>query len=196
MNGGVDAWAAGSQAHTRQDKRRAKRKEKKPPPPLERGGWGEGAVPHEPLPPTPSLKGRGSLLLNQAGHPPGLFGQDFWTLLQTGSRPLAMVMGCCVYHIAHQSAVQVLRNLGRNAEVPEYTQAYYNARELAMECMQQEADEAGASGIVGVHLSESSHVRESHVVEYFAIGTAITAVDPAAMRPDAVRPLPVLPLSG
>ena len=30
------------------------------PPPLEGGGWGEGSVPHEPLPPAPSLKGRGS----------------------------------------------------------------------------------------------------------------------------------------
>jgi len=32
-----------------------------PPPPLEGGGWGEGYVPHDPLPPTPSLKGRGSV---------------------------------------------------------------------------------------------------------------------------------------
>ena len=33
------------------------------PPPLEGGGCGEGFVPHEPLPATPSLKGRGSLSL-------------------------------------------------------------------------------------------------------------------------------------
>jgi uncharacterized protein YbjQ (UPF0145 family) len=125
-----------------------------------------------------------------------LSGQDFWTLLQTGSRPLTMVMGYCVYHIAHQSAVQVLRNLGRNAEVPEYTQAYYNSRELAMERMQKEADAACAGGIVGVHLTESSHVWEARVVEYFAIGTAITETGAAAARPDAVRPQPVLPLAG
>ena len=125
-----------------------------------------------------------------------LSGQDFWTLLQTGSRPLAMVMGTCVYHVAHQSIAQVLRNLGANAEVPEYTQAYYNARELAMERMQHEADAAGAVGVVGVSLTESSHVWEPHIVEYFALGTAMTAADPAAARPDAVRPNAVLPLAG
>ena len=37
-------------------------RKKQPPPPLEGGGWGEGFVPLRPLPPTPSLKGRGSLL--------------------------------------------------------------------------------------------------------------------------------------
>jgi uncharacterized protein YbjQ (UPF0145 family) len=125
-----------------------------------------------------------------------LSGQDFWTLLQTGSRPLAMVMGCCVYHIAHQSMAQVLRNLGRNAEVPEFTQAYYNSRELAMERMQREADAEGASGIVGVQLSQSSHVWEAHVVEFFAVGTAVTTTDAVPTRTDALRPQPVLPLSG
>ena len=35
--------------------------EKPTPPPLEGGGWGEGFVLPEPLPPTPSHKGRGSL---------------------------------------------------------------------------------------------------------------------------------------
>ena len=32
------------------------------PPPLEGGGWGDGSGADGPLPPTPSLKGRGSLI--------------------------------------------------------------------------------------------------------------------------------------
>ena len=31
-----------------------------------------------------------------------LSGQDFWTLIRAGYAPLGMVMGTCVYHIAHQ----------------------------------------------------------------------------------------------
>ena len=31
-----------------------------------------------------------------------LSGQDFWTLIRAGYAPLGMVMGSCVYHIAHQ----------------------------------------------------------------------------------------------
>jgi len=45
--------------------------------------------------------------------------------------------------------------------------------ELAMERMQAEALEAKAEGIVGVDLHERSHGWGSHVIEFFAIGTAI-----------------------
>ena len=39
---------------------------------------------------------------------------------------------------------------GRNVELPNFTQALYDARELAMQRMQTEAQELGAEGIVGV----------------------------------------------
>src|SRR4051812_6679798 len=76
-----------------------------------------------------------------------LSGQDFWTLIQSGYGPLGMVMGSCVYHIAHRSFGNVLSNIGQNVELPQYTQALYDARELAMERMQTEAESLGAEGI-------------------------------------------------
>jgi len=103
-----------------------------------------------------------------------LSGQDFWTLLRAGYRPLSLVMGSCVYHVAHQGLLQSLGNAGQNVEMPNFTQALYDARELAMERMQQEAHEEKAEGIVGVRVEEGSHGWASHVIEYFAIGTAIT----------------------
>ena len=42
-----------------------------------------------------------------------------------------------------------------------------------MQRMQTEAQELKAEGIVGVSLSERSHGWGSHVIEFFAIGTAI-----------------------
>jgi uncharacterized protein YbjQ (UPF0145 family) len=105
-----------------------------------------------------------------------------------------MVMGSCVYHVAHQSMRQSLRNVGQNVELANYTQALYDARELAMERMQAEALEAKAEGIVGVDLHERSHGWGSHVIEFFAIGTAII---PAEGSEDHVipAPQPVLDLS-
>lgn len=103
-----------------------------------------------------------------------LSGQDFWTLLKAGYRPLSLVMGSCVYHVAHQGMFQALRNYGQNVEMMNFTQALYDARELAMERMQQEAHEEKAEGIVGVQLQESSHGWGSHVIEFFAVGTAVT----------------------
>jgi uncharacterized protein YbjQ (UPF0145 family) len=102
-----------------------------------------------------------------------LSGQDFWTLVQSGYAPLGMVMGTCVYHVGHRSAGQVMATTVQNVEVPSFTQSLYEARELAMERMQAEAIHLGAEGIVGVQLIEKSHFWGSHVIEFFAIGTAV-----------------------
>ena len=102
-----------------------------------------------------------------------LSGQDFWTLLRTGHRPVGMVMGSCVYHVAHRGMLQSMAQTGRNVELSNFTQALYDARELAMERMQSEAQEIGAEGIVGVALNETSHGWGSHTIEFFAVGTAI-----------------------
>jgi uncharacterized protein YbjQ (UPF0145 family) len=105
-----------------------------------------------------------------------LSGQDFYTLLSAGYRPLGLVMGTCVYHVAHQGLGTWFKRIGRNVEMPNYTQALYDARELAMERMQAEAESLDAEGIVGVQLQEGSHGWASHVIEYFAIGTAVTPI--------------------
>jgi uncharacterized protein YbjQ (UPF0145 family) len=103
-----------------------------------------------------------------------LTGQDFYTLLSAGYRPLGLVMGTCVYHVAHQGLGGWLRRVGRNAEMPNFTQALYDARELAMERMQAEAEALEAEGIVGVSLTEGNHGWSTHVLEYFSVGTAVT----------------------
>jgi uncharacterized protein YbjQ (UPF0145 family) len=86
-----------------------------------------------------------------------LTGQDFWTLIRAGYAPLGMVMGTCVYHIAHQRLGGVLGNIGKNVELEQFTQALYDARELAMSRMQAEAEAYHAEGIVGVQLRQHSH---------------------------------------
>jgi uncharacterized protein YbjQ (UPF0145 family) len=120
-----------------------------------------------------------------------LTGQDFYTLLSAGYRPLGLVMGTCVYHVAHQGLGGWFKRVGRNAEMPNFTQALYDARELAMERMQAEAVELEAEGIVGVQLTEGSHGWDSHVIEYFSIGTAVmpTSADHTIPAPSFVLSL-------
>jgi len=105
-----------------------------------------------------------------------LSGQDFWTLLSAGYRPLGLVLGNCVYHVAHQNIGGWVSRIGRNREMPNYTQALYDARELAMERMQAEAESLEAQGMVGVELHEHTHGWGSHVIEFLAIGTAILPI--------------------
>ncbi|WP_239154139.1 heavy metal-binding domain-containing protein [Amycolatopsis sp. FDAARGOS 1241] len=131
---------------------------------------------------------------NNTGKPftSDLSGQDFWTLVQAGYAPLGMVMGTCVYHIAHQRFRQAMSNIGQNVEIPQYTEALYDARELAMSRMQAEAEQLHAEGIVGVQLLSLPHRWGGHTTEFFAIGTAVKP-----LRPDhrITKPQLVLPLT-
>src|SRR4029077_16899607 len=81
-----------------------------------------------------------------------LSGQDFWMLLKSGYRPVSLVMGNCVYHIAHQSFGGWLSSVGNNMEMTNFTQGLYDARELAMERLQYEAQLDGATGVVGTEI--------------------------------------------
>ncbi len=120
-------------------------------------------------------------------------GQDFATLLRAGYRPAGLVMGNCVYHVARQGMLASLKQVGRNTEMPNFTQALYEARELAMERMQTEADGLQSEGIVGARIIERSHGWGSHVIEFFAIGTAVVSTSPDHQ---IEKPTLVLPLQG
>src|ERR1700682_526133 len=107
-----------------------------------------------------------------------LSGQDFYVLRTMGYRPVGLVMGSCVYHVAHLSLRQAWKTIGQNTEMVNFTQALYDSRELAMERMQHEATRLGAEGVVGVNVKEQSHGWESHIIEYFSVGTAIVPGSP------------------
>ncbi|HUC59990.1 MAG TPA: heavy metal-binding domain-containing protein [Streptosporangiaceae bacterium] len=114
-----------------------------------------------------------------------LSAQDFFRLLAAGAVPVAFVLGTCVYHIAHQSVMQSLRQAGQNQEMPNFTQGVYEARELALGRMQAEAEQAGASGIVGVTVEVKNHVWGEHATEFLATGTAIRRLSSEHRLPDA-----------
>jgi uncharacterized protein YbjQ (UPF0145 family) len=120
-------------------------------------------------------------------------GQEFATLLRAGYRPAGLVMGNCVYHVARQGMLASLKQVGRNVEMPNFTQALYEARELAMERMGTEAEELQSDGIVGARIIERSHGWGSHVIEFFAIGTAVLST---SAEHQIEKPALVLPLQG
>ena len=47
------------------------------------------------------------------------------TLLRSGWAPVAFVMGNCVFHIAVQGFMQTMKQMGRNVEMPQWTQGNY-----------------------------------------------------------------------
>lgn len=118
-----------------------------------------------------------------------LSGQDFYTLVKAGHFPRALVFGACVYHVAHQSVRQTMKMAGRNMEMPQFTEAAYTARELAMTRMEDEANRFGADGIVGVYTDVNAHMWGAHAAEFLAVGTGVTS------SPESGIPDPTMTLS-
>jgi uncharacterized protein YbjQ (UPF0145 family) len=119
-----------------------------------------------------------------------LSGSELFQLMATGWAPVAYVMGVCVYHVAVQGLMQSLSQAGRNAEMPQWTQAYYEARELAMTRLQAEATRDGAHGVVGVDVAASEWVWGGHTLEFAASGTAVRRSGEAGPVPAIVVALP------
>ncbi len=119
-----------------------------------------------------------------------LDGQGFWLLVRMGYRPVGFVMGNCVYYVPPH----LLRaSPGEGKELEEYTHALYDARELAIERLQDEAEELGATGVVGVTVAEREHswrtapwmagtaaLQSGEVIELFVVGTAVMPGEPGA----------------
>ena len=118
-----------------------------------------------------------------------LSAQDFWKLRVAGFRPVGIAVGNCTYYTIPNWNTQNITNGGwlnsrswQNVELPDYTQALYTARELAMGRMEKEAQTVGASGIVGVTLDVDAETHEIEInnrtridmlFHFTAIGTAI-----------------------
>lgn len=113
-----------------------------------------------------------------------LSGQDFWTLLHAGWRPVGMVMGNCAYYVGPPAAMG-FQGSASNDELPEFTHAMYDAREEAMERLQAEAEDLQAEGVVGVTIKHQEHAFTAkwqakdlqnfrgELLEFFVVGTAV-----------------------
>src|SRR5881275_728468 len=93
---------------------------------------------------------------------------EFLLVKQSGFEPIGLVLGSSIYHIGFQQSMW-----NQNQEMTVLTLAMYHARDLAMTRMEEEADQLGADGIVGVRLDVSRHDWGGDLAEFMAIGTAI-----------------------
>jgi uncharacterized protein YbjQ (UPF0145 family) len=135
-----------------------------------------------------------------------LKGHELVTLLAAGYRPVTVAMGSCVYGLDPR---QLRAYRGRDAEIVEFTQAFFDAREEAMDQLQQDLfAESGRRrghaddpvGIVGMTVTEGTYGGQGSsgppIVEFSAIGTAVAALAPDDPRRGSGPPKPrlVVPL--
>src|SRR5579884_2856210 len=103
----------------------------------------------------------------------GLFTSDlsvneYLCVEAAGFEPVGLLVGSSIYHIGFQMdkwrAIQEMGFL---------TKEMYSACELAMTLMEEEADQLGADGIVGVRLDIGRYEWGADMAEFIAIGTAV-----------------------
>jgi uncharacterized protein YbjQ (UPF0145 family) len=111
-------------------------------------------------------------------------------------------MGACVYGLDPRT-LRTYR--GRDEEISEYTQAFFDARETAMSRLQEDlfahhpiGSPDAPSGIVGMTVKEQTYGGRGSapIVEFTAIGTAVAPLAPNDPRraPTPPRPQLVVPL--
>ena len=128
--------------------------------------------------------GRERLQQNRAG----LFTSDlsvneFLLIKQAGFDPVGLVVGSSIYHIGIQ-----LAGWKKSQEMTVLSGAMYEARELAMTRMEEEADQLGADGVVGVRLDIGRYEWGQDMAEFIAIGTAVKHRDGVLHRAPNGRP--------
>jgi uncharacterized protein YbjQ (UPF0145 family) len=101
---------------------------------------------------------------------------------QAGFRPITQVMGISYYKVGWQQMPWGNRAGsgwgygaadGETFELESQTEAYNEARRLAIGRLREEAEAAGADAVVGVHIRRSFRDWASDLVEFVAVGTAV-----------------------
>jgi uncharacterized protein YbjQ (UPF0145 family) len=137
-----------------------------------------------------------------------LSGQDFWTLISAGYRPVGFVMGNCVSYVPPNTLMMTTGSSSDNQELSEYTHVLYDARELAIGRLQYEAESLHAEGIVGVTVTEKEHswgagqpgvgkrdgnaaYTNGELIELFVVGTAVVRYDQGKALPPVHLAVPL-----
>jgi uncharacterized protein YbjQ (UPF0145 family) len=106
-----------------------------------------------------------------------LTGQEFWLVVDKGYTPLGLVLGNCVYSMGAAGGFLAGLKGVVGGEVQQYSKLMYDARELALQRMQAEADRLGADGVIGVDL-KIEYMRGGEWMEITAVGTAVKYTGP------------------
>lgn len=133
-----------------------------------------------------------------------LSGQEWWALRQAGYEPAALAYGHCTWFILTQQSDEWTELSLNNAELSHFSAALGQCRTRAAMHVKAMAREAGADGVVGVHIDRRldevhltgtdenpAYEREHHNLVLSMIGTAVrrVGVPAAAPRPSLVLSL-------
>jgi uncharacterized protein YbjQ (UPF0145 family) len=132
------------------------------------------------------------LLTNYATNPvtSDMTNEELWNMVNIGFLPLRLVMGVSVYSLGIAGGIKAaFQSLGRG-EIDTTTRLIYEAREKALDRIQQDASRWGADEVIGVKI----HVYDlgSGLIEFLAIGTAVKKVDALTTKNQNLPPQAII----
>ena len=107
---------------------------------------------------------------------------ELWSLSNMGYVPVKIVMGTAVYSLGVAGSLMSFFRSFKKGEIPELTSMVYDAREHALDLLEQEAQAAGADEILGTDLY--IHDFGGGIVEFLAVGTAVRKADGVKTQSD------------
>ncbi len=93
---------------------------------------------------------------------------------EVGLAPVSVVFGTCVHHLDARPFPEI-EHPGQ--EIPGWTQAVADAREVAVARLQADAQRDGADGVVGLLTCELDHAWSGTAREYLAVASAVRRPD-------------------
>lgn len=111
---------------------------------------------------------------------------ELWSMTNMGYVPVKIVMGTAVYSLGLAGGLAAFFKGFKRGEIPELTSMVYDAREHALDLLEQEAQAAGADEVLGTDLY--IHEFDNGIVEFLAVGTAVKKVDGVTTHSEALPP--------
>jgi len=110
-----------------------------------------------------------------------LSANEFLLVRRAGFRPLSQVMGSCFYNVGWQwlpgsagfGGWGMTYAQGETIELETQTEAWNEARRLALTRLSEEAKRVGADAVVGVRLQRGAFDWAAGLLEFVAVGTAV-----------------------
>ena len=105
---------------------------------------------------------------------------EFLLVRQAGFRPLTQVMGSCFYSVGFQYMPMGSNwgygySAGGTYELDVQSEAWNEARRLALSRLAQEAQLAGADAVLGVEIKRGRYDWAKGLIEFVAVGTAVVS---------------------
>lgn len=97
--------------------------------------------------------------------------QALYQMLRRDWAPVAYGYGVCVYHVPHRSLRQALSQTFQNTEIPQFTDAWYTAREIAVSRLQSQLEQQGAQLVMAMDVHENAETFGEHTAEFRAYGS-------------------------